>query len=276
MALKAKLHIETALRSEKTFLKKSFCTPPFKIADVTEDKKQKSLQLMMMNSSPGVLDEDEYCIRIDVAENTSLQLQTQSYQRLFQMKKGAVQTMEVNLEQGASFVYLPHPSVPHQNSIFLSRNKIYLQNNYSLVWGEVISCGRKLNGEVFQFTSYHSITEIFLNSKLVVKENLLLKPATMNLSLIGQLEGYTHQATLLYLNEEANVTQLTNCLIENLNEQVSTADATFGVSALPVNGIVVRLLGYKAEQLFHILKSITTTIFTINEKVKPKPEMYVI
>src|SRR5438067_11289091 len=108
MALKGKLHIETMLRNDKTFLKKSFSTPPFKIADVTEDKKQKALRLMIMSSSPGVLDGDEYHVELDVKEGCKLEWQTQSYQRLFQMKKGASQTMQVNLLQGASSIYLPH------------------------------------------------------------------------------------------------------------------------------------------------------------------------
>ena len=276
MALKAKLHIETALRDEKTFLKKSFCSPPFKIANVTEEKKQKALQLMVMSSSPGVLDEDEYHIKIEVADGCSLEWQTQSYQRLFQMKKGASQLMDVNLQQGASFIYLPHPSVPHRGAIFLSKNRIHLENDCSLIWGEVISCGRKLNGEVFQFTSYHSITEIFLNDKLVVKENLLLKPAETNLTSIGQLEGYTHQATLIFINEAVNIGKLASQLLEDVSNQFPAKDGTFGVSALPVNGLVVRLLGYKAEQLFGLLKNIASTINLSKQNVLAKPKVYVV
>ena len=47
------------------------------------------------------------------------------------------------------FVLLPHPSVPHEAIDFTSRNKIYLSDNCSLIFGEVLTCGRKLNGEVF-------------------------------------------------------------------------------------------------------------------------------
>ena len=66
-----------------------------------------------------------------------------------------------------------------------------------------MSCGRMLNNEVFQFLSYHSVTEIYVQQKLVVKENLLIKPKEMKLNGIGQFEGYTHHATLLYIGESA-------------------------------------------------------------------------
>lgn len=253
MALISKVHIQTVLKGNKTVLQKSFCNPPFKIADVTEDSLEGRLQLMLMSSSPGVLDGDEYSVQIDLCENSSLQLKTQSYQRLFQMQKGAKQVMNIHLKPGASLDYIPHPLVPHENSIFFASNKVHLLDDCSLTWGEVISCGRKLNNEVFKFSSYHSITEIFKNERLVVKENLLMEPAKVNPATIGQLENFTHQASLIFINEKVKVSALAEVLNQYLELQV---DISFGVSALHINGIIVRLLGYKAEQLFDILKHI--------------------
>lgn len=262
MALNAKLHIETEWRDEKTILKNSFCTPPFKVADVTEDKKQAILQLMIMSSSPGVLDGDEYNFQIDVAENCSLQLKAQAYQRLYQMKKGARQFLNVNLKEGSSLVYIPQPLVPHENSIFLSRNKISLNENCSLIWGEVMSCGRMLNGEIFKFSSYQSITEIFYQEKLIVKENILMEPAEINVKLIGQLEGYTHQASLICIDNKINVDEKAEIIIDFLKQE---KNIEFGLSALPVNGVIIRLLGYKSEPLFDLLK---TASFVLSEKSK--------
>jgi urease accessory protein len=271
MALTSKVYIETALRQHKTVLRKSFCNPPFKIADVTEDKLQSRLQLMLMSSSPGVLDNDEYSFQIDLDENSSLQLSTQSYQRLFQMQKGATQLMNIHLKPGASFDYLPHPLVPHENSIFFANNKIYLSDDCSLTWGEVMSCGRKLNGEVFKFSSYHSITEIYKNGRLVVKENLLMEPAAIDPVSVGQMENHTHQASLIFIDEKTKVPELVDELNRYLNLQT---DISFGVSALHVNGLIVRLLGYKAEQLFDILKYISGYCESVNQPKILKVNVY--
>jgi len=260
--LEASLHIQTARRAGKTILQNAYYTTPFKVANVTEDKSKQALRLMLMTSSPGILDGDVYDMKIGVAANCKLELQTQSFQRLFTMKAGASQTFEVRLEEGASFLYLPHPTVPHETSDFVAKNKIYLSAGCSLIWGEVLTCGRKLNGEEFKFTRYHNITEVFLSNKLVIKENLLLRPSFVDVSAIGQLEGYTHQASLIYINETAAV----STIVSELTDLLSTyKEIEFGVSALPVNGVIVRLLGYKGEQLHSIQKQIAAYLTTIND-----------
>ncbi len=274
--MNAFLHIQAGFKNDKTYLKKAYYTTPFKLANTTEDKSQPVLHLMLMSSSPGLLDGDNYNLRIELEENCSLQLHTQSYQRFFDMKKGASQNIEVFLDKNATFCFLPHPSVPHKSSDFVAINKIYLSNGCRLIWGEVLTCGRKLNGEEFQFSRYQNRTEIFLNKKLVVKENLVIKPSITNVKAIGQFEGFTHQASLIYIDEKANI----NKLIENINNWLSGIEnICFGVSSLPVNGVIVRLLGYKGEQLFDCINTITDLFLKeagniLPENIMDKPTFY--
>lgn len=264
----AKLHIQTLLRNDITVLKESYFTPPFKVANITEDKSSVHLHLMLMNSSPGILDEDEYELKVELGEGSSLQLHTQSYQRFFNMKKGAKQLMELHLKRGSSFIYLPHPSVPHENSIFISKNKIFLHDDCRLAWGEVLTCGRKLSGEVFRFSQYQNVTEVFINDRLIIKENLLMQPALIDPDAIGQLEGFTHQASFIYLDEKIDCTEAANAIHEYLslqNEMLS------GITLAPVNGLVIRLLGYKAEQLHDCLKEIRKILTQQTEIINQVP-----
>lgn len=255
--MKADLNIAVFLRDGSTKLGKCYFTPPFKVMNITEDKQSEQLHLMVMSSSPGILDEDAYSIKIDIEEDCSLQLHTQSYQRLFNMKKGATQSMEVTLQNNASFVYLPHPAVPHENSIFTAKNKFYLKDNYFLLFGEILTCGRKLNGEVFQFSKYHNITEVFINNKLVIKENLLMQPILVDVQAMGQLEGYTHQASFIFLHDQADMKLFCDEVYDFL---MSKNEIAFGVSVTHCNGLLVRILGYKAEQLYAYLKNIASLI----------------
>jgi len=250
----ASLHIYAALRGEITYLKKSYFSPPFKLADITENRQEKWLHLTQMSSSPGILDGDHFDIKIELEERCRLQLHTQSYQQLFSMKKGASQQMEVFLEKGASFVYLPHPGVPQENSIFTTRNKIHLSENCELIWGEIITCGRKLNGEIFKFSKYHTVTEVFIDNQLKIKENICLIPGETELGAIGMLEGFTHQASLIFLKNDI----ASNTLTEKIRTYLSTqTDLLFGITQAPVSGLLVRILGNKSEQLMDALKTIT-------------------
>lgn len=250
--MNAQLHIRVAKKDDRSFLKHSFFTTPFKVMDITENRSSGELQLMLMSSSPGILDGDTYDLKIEIEKNCSLQLHTQAYQRLFNMRLGAAQQINVHLEENASFIYLPHPSVPHEQSIFTSSNKFYLRDNCTLLFGEILTCGRKLNGEAFLFSKYHSISNVYVNNKLTIKENLLMQPAEIDVTVIGQLEGYTHQASLIYLQPHVDVKELRRELLELLDQE---KDIDYGISIAPVNGLVIRLLGNGAEHLYDLLKN---------------------
>jgi len=263
--LTAQLHISIGNRNGSSYLKEAYCTTPFKVANITGDRTAIDLQLMIMSASPGMLDGDVYDMKIHIGKNCALRLHTQAYQRLFTMKYGALQQLNVQLEDGASFVYLPHPCVPHEQSVFTSRNDFFLNNHCHFVFGEILTCGRKLNGEAFLFSKYHSISKVFINNELVIKENLLLQPSLTDVQAIGQLEGYSHQASLIFLNDQSDIKKLKPLLLDLLSVH---KNITYGISEAPVNGLIVRLLGNGAELLFKILKNIEETIHqTINTPV---------
>lgn len=258
--MNATLQIEVSEKNGISYLQHCYFTTPFKVMNITEDKKRSQLHLMLMSSSPGILDGDDYKMHIKLGPGSSLQLHTQAYQRIFTMKQHAVQEMNVNLEKESSFCYLPHPAVPHEKSSFTSRNNFYLSSHCTLIFGEVLTCGRKLNGELFVFSKYHSISNIYLNDKLVIKENLLMQPGLINVHSIGQLEGYTHQASMIYLQENVDIKSLQLQLLDLLAE---LKHIEVGITAAPVNGLIIRLLGNGAEQLYAILQQINLMLVTI-------------
>jgi urease accessory protein len=244
-----KLEIISSFKNNRSYLKESYSSHPFKVADVTEDKTTGNLELMIMSSSPGVLDNDKYAIHINIEACSSLHLTTQAYQRLFSMKNHAHQEMNIYLGNDASFVYLPHPTVPHKGCSFKGINQVYLQPRHNLLWSEITTCGRKLCGEAFNFTSYHSMTAVYASEKLVVKENILMRGDNSALQQTGNMEGFTHQSSLLWLNDSAAIIPA----IDRCRELLSQYDDVIaGVSQLPVNGLIIRVLGNSGEQLFNI------------------------
>ena len=93
----------------------------------------------------------------------------------------------------------------------------------------------------------------------------MLQPESIDLSSIGQLEGFTHQATLLYLNENLAFEKLAEVILDKLSCQ---KNISYGLSKLPVNGVIVRILGYKAEQLFDLLHIISNIINTSDQETE--------
>jgi urease accessory protein len=253
------LDIKIAHREGKSFMKDAYATQPFRIVPVGQYQKDNAAYLMIMSSSPGLLDGDDHRIQIDIAPGAKLQLQTQAYQRLFHMKGHSSQTMEVNLGKDAAFSYVPHPVVPQHSSHFLSHNIVRLESNCQLLLSEIVTCGRKMSGEEFMYNHFQNLTECYVNGKLVVKDNVLLQPDRIPIQGLGILEGYTHQGTLIYLNSAGlSPSEWIEVFYEKYGE---TKDVAFGISALQQDGFMVRVLGYGAEQLFLLFKEMQRALW---------------
>lgn len=262
----SQLTIIAGFKGGRSYLKDTFFTRPFRVANVGQYKTDDDLYLMVMSSSPGLLDNDQYDISIKMEADTRLQLQSQAYQRLYNMQEGATQKITIVLEPGSAFSYVPHPVVPHQNSKFKSHTIVHLQEDCELLLSEIITCGRKHSGEVFRFTYFQNLTEIYDRQKLVLKDNILLQPQQVPPHTIGQWEGYTHQGTLMYLNTGAKPAQ---AYLDKLERMLGEEKGiSYGLSEIAANGFVLRLLGNGGEQLFNCFKRVQEALWSNNSLLK--------
>ena len=268
------LYIKTGFKEGKSYLMDSYVSVPFRITNVGQIKEDGCLYMMLGSSSPGLLDTDNHEIDINVEENSRFQLQTQSYQRLYNMKKGSSQITKVKLAPNSAFCYVPHPVVPQENSIFRNHTIIHLEKNCELILSEIITCGRKnsefispdreIFGEIFKFTYFQNVTEICFNDLLILKDKIILEPQVVPVDTVIQLEGYTHQATFIYLNTGNNSVEY-ELIAEILKIMEYEENISFGVSEMAANGFVLRVLGNGGEQLFNCFQQIQNFLWERKE-----------
>ncbi len=268
------LYIKTGFKEGKSYLMDSYVSVPFRITNVGQIKEDGCLYMMLGSSSPGLLDTDNHEIDINVEENSRFQLQTQSYQRLYNMKKGSSQKTKVKLAPNSAFCYVPHPVVPQENSIFRNHTIIHLEKNCELILSEIITCGRKnsefispdreIFGEIFKFTYFQNVTEICFNDLLILKDKIILEPQVVPVDTVIQLEGYTHQATFIYLNT-GNSSVAYELIVEILKIMEYEENISFGVSEMAANGFVLRVLGNGGEQLFNCFQQIQNFLWERKE-----------
>ncbi len=250
--MKSELQIKAATRATRTYLQHCYHTKPFKVADISGGRTD-TLHLVMMTASPGILDGDAYDIHVSLQEDASLHLYTQSYQRIFNMEHGASQRFHVTMERGSSLYYLPHPAVPHERSVFKNTGRIELAEDCRLLWGEIITCGRKLSGEVFRCEHFQNILEIYKNNRLVFKDVTVLQPGLVPPGSLGQWEGYTHQASLLWHDEKVGMVAMGEVLHGYLSAE---ENITGGVSLTASGALLLRVLGHGGEQLYELFRKI--------------------
>lgn len=249
-----KYSLKTGLR-EQTILKDVYFTPPFNLVEVRENKKNPLLEMMVMSSSPGILNDDFYDINIEVIDGSSLNLQTQSYQRIFISEKGTNQHMNISVGDSSYFSHVPHPVVPHKGARYTAKSTIHLKSTSTLLWGEILTCGRKYMAEeeMFQFKKHHAITEIYQENVLIFKDNLYIVPEKIDLRQFGQYEEYTHQGSLFFITPETDVKER----MDNISNRLSTEEGiSYGISKLLDNAYVLRVLGNEGEQLYKLFTEI--------------------
>ena len=254
-----KLDVKISQRQGKSYLKDAFVTQPFRIVPVGQYRRDDAEYLMMMSSSPGLLDGDDHRINVEVEDHGRLQLQTQAYQRLFQMNEGSHQHLKVHLGKNSCFSYVPHPIVPQQSASYYSKNEIFMQEDCFFVLGEIITCGRKLSGEEFKYNHFQNLVQVYFHNKLILKDNVMLKPESMPLYEMGLMEGYTHQGTFLCMNTKG--IDLKDRLEQFYEEFHETPGIEFGISELEHPGFMVRILGMGGEQLFNLFKKMEALLW---------------
>jgi urease accessory protein len=255
--MKGKLHIETKEIEGKTILKDCYFSAPFKVMDITQAKVKTKLILMLMSSSPGILDKDEFDITMQIGEKSHIELTTQAYQRIYTMKEGTFQRQKIFLEKEAFLQYLAHPIVPHKNAKFKGETAIYLDKGAKLIWSEIITCGRMGHETDFGFDYFCNLISVYYENRLLFKDNQQLFPSKVPLQTMGLYADYTHQATVLFIGE-AFCSKLIRDKIAAFFEPIK--ELNVGISLLEKHGIVIRLLGRKAEFIYETIDLLSKEI----------------
>ena len=266
----SQLLISTKLTpSGNTQLDDYFVSPPFKLMtlpDYSTNKAeawQKGLNAMQMSSSPGLLGGDRLDIQISLRKSTALTLTTQAFTRVQAMNDGefAEQITQIQLAEDSRLFYLPHPLVLHKDSALKQKTTIEMAENSELIYGEIVAIGRVLNDERFAFRQFSSHLKIYALQKNGEKRPLVSDciqwlPSKMTLTALSQMEDYSHQGSLTYLNLSKSALEI-KAMLKQLQETfTSSENLLIGLSQLNEGGLMVRVLGHRAEQIQTLFENI--------------------
>lgn len=267
--MNSKFTLSTKLSANgKTQLAAYFATPPFKVMTLPayDDAWVNGLNAMQMSSSPGVLAGDLLEIDISLAESTALSLNTQAFTRVQAMNESdcAEQITQITLAKNSRLFYLPHPLVLHKDSAFKQKTLIEMSENSTLIYGEIVAIGRVLNDERFAFRQFSSHLKIVAlqndgKKRPLVSDCIQWLPSKINLTAISQMEGYSHQGSLTYLHLGKSAAEI-KTIVQQLQELIAESDLLVGVSQLQSSGLMVRVLGHRADQIQRLFEQIAAFV----------------
>ena len=250
------LKLSTKLSSSgKTQIAEYFATPPFKVMTLPAyaDSWKNGLSAMQMSSSPGLLAGDRVDIQITLEKSTALSLNTQAFTRVQTMNEGdfAEQNTLIQLAEKSRLFYLPHPLVLHKNSALKQKTLINMQPESTLIYGEIVAIGRVVNDERFEFQLVQENGKV----KPLMLDCIQWLPAKMNLTALSQMEGFSHQGSLVYINLQKTSAEIKQ-IAQQLQQQETDKSLLLGISQLNEGGLIVRVLGHRAEQIQKLFEKI--------------------
>jgi urease accessory protein len=203
-----------------------------------------------MDASPGLFNGDVQEIDCTLEEGAHLFLTNQSSCKLHPSTRDdpSHQIQRFAVKEGALLEYFPEPIVPYAGSSHYGETIIFMETGAEAIIGEIITPGRIGREERFHYTKLSSQFSVYWNGKWTVWDSLCLQPEKW-VSMKGIFDQYTHLATLWVLSERVTKDHVDS--FRGLLKQESTA--YHGVSLLPANGMVIRLLGNSVWHLQQLL-----------------------
>ena len=262
-------------KSGRTFIKDSFFTSPFKIMKPFQ-KDDGGISVFQQTASPGILAGDRQEHSIIVEKAASLEIVSQSFEKIFKMEENELAERKIcaKVGEGATLIYAPNPCIPFAKSNFVSSTKISLSAGAKLIYEDCICAGRVACGEIFDFTTYKNLIEICREEKLIFRENSFFEGGEKKNLLQSEVSfgEFTHSGTMLIfgfgktLSEVRKILNLeekllyteefrnnagTSCLNEEILIEASETDS---------EDIVVRILGKSAQKIQEIFSNLKTKI----------------
>lgn len=260
--MQSKLILSTQRTSSgRTQLKDCFVSPPFKL--MTLPSQDKRLEAIQMSSSPGLLAGDHLMMELHLASQTDLRLTTQAFTRVQSMHEGqwAEQHNRFYLQKSSCLCYLPHPLVLHKDSALKQTTYVEMEEGSRLIYGETVAIGRVLNGEVFAFRQFSSYLRITHHGVPLLSDRIQWCPVRSSLNALSQMESFSHQGTLVYMDLAATPLSLKEKVGQLQERFVEETSCMLGVSLLDKGGFLIRAVAHRADAIEKIFQQLGVELY---------------
>jgi len=234
----SKLQIRAGKTHDNTVLKDVYFTSPFKVMEPFKEK-DGSIRVMILSASAGIMEGDRQEISVFVEKGAELELLSQSYEKIHKMKNGcAKRKSDIVVEEKACFCYQPQPCIPFRDSAFENHTTVRLKDRSSkFYFNEILTCGRYAKEERFDYRFYHSIVEIYRESRLIYRDNTRYEPEKFDMEEIGMYESFSHllniflSGTGMQDDFEKQIQQLMNGMDEVQGGMTKLMDGDWAIRA---------------------------------------------
>jgi len=256
-----RLQFSRNAQTGETFLSESYQEPPLKVIRAFSSPDGAALA-HLHNISGGLLGGDHLTQEINLECRALVQLTTTGATRIYRPRNNDLQTTqrnEISVGEGALLEYVPDSTIPFAGARYLQHTSIHLGAGAGLFWWEILAPGREARGELFSYDELAVKTRISALGRIIATENLLLSPASAEVSSLARMGAYRYLATFYICRvglDAAAWRAAEDRLREHTCNLTRPGELLWGVSTLVAHGLVVRCLarnGWKVLPGLHAI-----------------------
>jgi urease accessory protein len=205
--------------------------------------------VILLQNGGGMVQGDRYRIDLRCGPGASAHVTTQSAGKLYKCESNFVtQMIDISVEAGAYFEYLPDMTIPFRDSRFFQHIRLHIEPSATAIIGDTLAPGRTAHGEQHDYTLFIAQLEAFGTvGDLLVADTIRLEPGRCAPTRPAMLGGYDALGVLYVFDRSRPAAEL----VRTVRAAIADEDQTLcGVSELPNGaGLSVRLLGPSAAQV---------------------------
>lgn len=248
---RGELKLTLGLKEGRTIIKEAYNRVPLKIAKPFYlEPESGEIFIYQMNPGGGMVQGDDYYQEITIEPGAQVFLTTQSAAKIYRSPNSY--TRQINLfKLGANALleYFPDPLIPFAGSRYQGETKVCLSKGSTAFIAEIVTPGRIKRDEVFQYDYFQSKTRVYWEEQLILWDNWRLEPGKGNMKALGMYDGFTHQGSFFIFSE-----RVSQSLVEKIQEILVNNDKVLAGASLTVkNGIAIRILGRRADQMEKVI-----------------------
>lgn len=253
----SRLSVTAAWDGEGTVLEHTSFTAPFKVMHPFYPTPER-MRLMYLTASAGILSGDRQAMKFQAKQDSCLEVVSQSFEKIHAMEEGgmALRTLRLTAQAGSCLYYHPQPTIPFGRSAFRAETDLELEGDGRMFFLEVLTCGRALRGEQFQYRHYENRVCAWRDGELIYRDCARFVPAQMNLSGLGMYESFTHLGTLLLLG--VPLTQEDSAALRQAVHSLSGLEGA--MTQLGPQDYLVRMLGHSAQTLMRAAEELADSL----------------
>lgn len=210
----------------------------------------------------GLKAKERFRTDVIVGNNSSAIFSSQSATKVYKDEYGdGPANYEVNFQIGSdSFVeYINDSVILYKDAKFKQVTNFYLSKSTTLFYSEFFSPGYSPDATKYAYNSMWLKTNIYVDDKLFVYDNLLFEPHEEDPRQFGIMDNYDRCGTCFIVSdklEEKHIEEIRKIV----HEEFIDIDHKIGISLFEANGLGIRILANQAYEIEKIVLRINEYI----------------